>query len=139
LIPDVRGWRIALVPEVLMHPPDALKDRLPDVMSVLDHCGYGLLQLPPAGEHGLLLAVICDQVFEYRHHGYAIVALGLAGEPDRGLHWRRVAQLLRHRGVPLPPRHIIQPGAEVAAETGKLTEMLNGYDLPPAEQRHWRV
>src|SRR5438105_7063523 len=44
-----------------------------------------------------LLAVIADQVAEYAHHGYAVVAIGVRGEPRDGLHWRRLAPLLRHR------------------------------------------
>ena len=111
---------------------------LPDVLDVLESTGYGVLQLPPPGGHGLLLAVIADQVAEYAHHGYAVVAIGVRGEPG-GLHWRRLAPLLRHRGVALPPRHLIRPDVEAASEGEKLAVFLSGYDLPPAEQHRWRV
>jgi len=43
--------------------------------------------------------VIADQVAEYSHHGYAVVAIGVQGIPGQGLHWRRLARLLQHRGV----------------------------------------
>lgn len=139
---DRRGWRIALVPEALLNPPRrgraALPDRL-DVLDVLGSSGYGVLHMPPPGRHGLLLAVIADQVAEYAHHGYAVVAIGMPAKSGDGLHWRRLAPLLRHRGVPLPPRHLIRPQVDAAAEARRLTAFLAGYDLPPEEQHRWRV
>jgi hypothetical protein len=136
---DARGWRVALVPDALINPRDREQAALPDAMDVLTACGYGVLQLPPPGEHGLLLAVIADQVAEYAHHGYAVVAIGVRGEAGDGLHWRRVASLLRHRGVALPPRHLIRPDVDAAAEAQRLAVFLSGYDLPVEAQRHWRV
>jgi hypothetical protein len=133
--PDVRGWRMALTPDALMNPS---RTTLPDVLSVLESSGYGVLQLPGQGDHSLLLAVIADQVEEYSHHGYAVVAVGLQGEPGQGLHWRRLAPLLRHRGVALPPRHIIKADVDAAAETHRLASWLYNYDLPVEEQRRWR-
>jgi hypothetical protein len=109
------------------------------VLSVLEITGYGVLQLPPAGEHGLLLAVIADQVAEYAHHGYAVVAIGVRGEPGNGLHWRRLAPLLRHRGAALPPRHIVRPEIDAALEGRRLAALLASYDLPLEEQHRWRV
>lgn len=135
---DARGWRMALVPDALINPLAAARAALPDVLAVLESVGYGVLQLPPPGGHGLLLAVIADQVAEYAHHGYAVVAVGVRGQPGDGLHWRRLAPLLRHRGVGPPPRHVVRPGAEVAAEGVRLAEFLAGYDLPLEEQRRWR-
>ena len=135
MIPDVRGWRMALTPDALMNPS---RTTLPDVLSVLESSGYGVLQLPGQGDHSLLLAVIADQVEEYSHHGYAVVAIGLQGEPGQGLHWRRLAPLLRHRGIALPPRHIIKADVDAAAETHRLATWLNNYDLPVEEQRRWR-
>ena len=133
--PDVRGWRIALTPDALMNPS---RTTLPDVLSVFESSGYGVLQLPGQGDHSLLLAVIADQVEEYSHHGYAVVAIGLQGEPGHGLHWRRLAPLLRHRGIALPPRHIIKADVDAAAETQRLATWLDNYDLPVEEQRRWR-
>ena len=43
---DERGWRIALVPDLLINPPHPVPVALPDVLRVLETCGYGLLQLP---------------------------------------------------------------------------------------------
>jgi hypothetical protein len=136
---DARGWRIALVPDALINSPAAAAAARPDVLGVLEVNGYGVLQLPPPGEHRLLLAVIADQVAEYSHHGYAVVAIGVRGEAGDGLHWRRLAPLLRHRGVALPPRHIIRPDLDAAAEGQRLGAFLAGYDLPVEEQRRWRV
>jgi hypothetical protein len=133
--PDVRGWRIALTPNALMNPS---RTTLPDVLSVFESSGYGVLQLPGQGDHSLLLAVIADQVEEYSHHGYAVVAIGLQGEPGHGLHWRRLAPLLRHRGIALPPRHIIKADVDAVAETHRLATWLDNYDLPVEEQRRWR-
>jgi hypothetical protein len=112
---------------------------MPDVLGVLEAGGYGVLQLPPLGDHRLLLAVIADQIAEYAHHGYAVVAIGMRGEPGDGLHWRRLAPLLRHRGVGLPPRHIIRPDADAALEEQRLAKLLASYDLPVEEQQRWRV
>jgi hypothetical protein len=136
---DARGWRIALVPDALINAPAAAAAVVPDVLGVLELNGYGVLQLPPPGEHRLMLAVIADQVAEYAHHGYAVVAIGLRGQGGDGLHWRRLAPLLRHRGVRLPPRHIIRPDLEAAAEGQRLAAFLADYDLPVEEQRRWRV
>jgi hypothetical protein len=137
--PDARGWRMALVPDTLINPRDQARAALPNVLGVLEASGYGVLQLPPPGKHGLLLAVIADQVAEYAHHGYAVVAIGVRGEPGDGLHWRRLAPLLRHRGVALPPRHLIRPDVDAAAEGERFAVFLSGYDLPLEEQRRWRV
>jgi hypothetical protein len=134
---DVRGWRVALVPDILINPPQQLS--LPRVLAILQAADYGVLQLPPAGRHGPLLAVIADQVAEYSHHGYAVAAIGVRGEPDGGLHWRRLISLLKHRKSALPPRHLIQPGADASAEERRLSAFLSSYDLPPEEQRRWRV
>ena len=136
---DVRGWRMALLADALINPSAAARAALPDVLAVLEATGYGLLQLPPAGEHSLLLAVIADQVAEYAHHGYAVVAVGLRGLPGDGLQWRRLAPLLRHRGVTVPPRLVIRPQIDAAAEGRRLAEFLAGYDLPPEEQQRWRT
>ncbi len=136
---DKRGWRMALVPDVLMNPPDRLRAALPDVMHVLQESGYGVLHLPPPGKHQLLLAVIADQIAEYAHHGYAVVAIGLRAKSDDGLHWRRLAPLLRHRGVARPPRYLLRPDADAAAEGRRLAGFLVGYDLPQEEQRRWRL
>ena len=136
---DARGWHVALVPDALINPPEALRPSLPDVLQVLEDRKYGVLQLPPPGTHGPLLAVIADQVAEYAHHGYAVVAIGVRGEPGEGLHWRRLAPLLRHRGVALPPRHLLRPEAPATAEGQRLANFLTGYDLPAEQQRRWRV
>jgi hypothetical protein len=130
---------MAVVPDVLVNPPNAVRGTLRDVLDVLEASGYGMLQLPPPGEHPLLLAVIADQVAEYLHHGYAVVAIGVHGEPGNGLHWRRLAPLLRHRGATLPPRHVIRPDVDAALQGQRLSAFLAGYDLPEAEQRRWRV
>ena len=136
---DARGWRVALVPDALINPPDPVRAALPDALAVIAACGYGVMQLPPAGRHALLLAVIADQVAEYSHHGYAVVAVGLEEAGGGGLHWRRLAALLRHRGVALPPRHLIRSDGDAADETRRLNEFLSGYDLPAEEARRWRV
>jgi hypothetical protein len=136
---DARGWHMALLPDALVNPSDRSRAALPDVMGILATCGYGVLQLPPPGEHGVLLAVIADQVAEYAHHGYAVVAVGVGGRTGGALHWRRLAPLLRHRGVALPPRYLIRPDDDAVAEAERFALFLAGYDLPVEEQRRWRV
>ena len=131
MLADVRGWRIALIADTLMNS-------LPDLFGVLEATGYGVLQLPPPGDHPLLLAVIADQVEEYSHHGYAVVAVGVRGESGDGLHWRRLSQLLRNRKVALPPRHIIRTDVDAAAEKPRLAKWLADYDIPVEEQQRWR-
>jgi hypothetical protein len=130
---------MAVVPDALVNPPQRFRGALRDVLGVLEASGYGILQLPPPGEHRLLLAVIADQLAEYLHHGYAVVAIGVHGEPGNGLHWRRLAPLLRHRGATPPPRHIVHPDVDAALEGRRLAALLAGYDLPVEEQRRWRV
>jgi hypothetical protein len=88
---------------------------------------------------GLLLAVIADQVAECMHHGYAVVAIGVRGEPGDGLHWRRLDPLLRHRGVAPPPRHLIRPHRDAAAQGQRFAVFLSGYDLPIEERHRCRV
>jgi hypothetical protein len=136
---DARGWRIALLPDALVNPREAPRSTLPDVLTLLEAGGYGVLQLPPPGEHGLLLAAIADQVAEFAHHGYALAAVGVRGEPSGGLHWRRLAPLLRRRGVALPLRHLMRPGDDAAAEGQRLAAFLSSVELPVEEQRRWRV
>lgn len=136
---DKRGWRMALLPDALINPSQRVRASLPDVLSVLESSGYGLLHLPPPGKHSLLLAVIADQVAEYAHHGYAVVAIGMSGKLGDGLHWRRLAPLLRHRGVALPPRYRIRTDVDAAVEAQRLADFLAGYDLPAEEQRRWRI
>jgi len=136
---DLRGWRIAVLCDTLVNPPDQLRATLPDVFAIVEANGYGVLQLPPSGDHRLLLAVTADQIAEYAHHGYAVLAIGLAGEPSNGLHWRRLVPLLRHRKISPPPRHIVHPDVDAAVAAERLTTVLAGYDLPLEEQRRWRV
>ncbi len=139
--PDARGWRIALLPDRAVNPPDG-RQRSLDLLRVLDAQGYGLLQLPPVqgdADPGLLLAVIADQVAEYVHHGYAVVAVGLRGEPDAGLHWRRLTALLRHRDVPPPPRHVCAMEGDPDVEERGLAAFLAAHDIPLEEQRVWRT
>jgi hypothetical protein len=140
---DARGWRMALVPDALINPSARERSRLPDVLSVLESSGYGVLQLPAPRRCGALLAVIADQVEEYVHHGYAVAAIGIRrkapGQAADALHWRALARLLRQRGVPLPPRHFIRVAADPEVEELRLAAFLAAYDLPIGEQRRWRV
>jgi hypothetical protein len=135
---DVRGWRIALIADALLNAGP--RASLPDVIAILEASNYGVLQLPPAGSaHGLLLAVTADQVAEYTHHGYAVVAIGLKGRVESGLHWRRLTSLLRHRNSALPPRHVIAPQIDAGEEARRLAAFLDSHDIPEDEKRRWRV
>lgn len=137
--PDARGWRMALVPDGLINPPAPHRPSLPDVLEVLESSGYGVLQLPPPGRYGPLLAVISDQIKEYAHHGYAVVAIGIHGKAGDRPHWRRLSQLLERAGVALPPRHLVRAGAGRQAEELRLAAFLAAHDLPVREQRRWRA
>ncbi|HEY6670409.1 MAG TPA: hypothetical protein VI075_05690, partial [Methyloceanibacter sp.] len=120
---DARGWRIALIADALLNAGP--RASLPDVIAILEASSYGVLQLPPAsGAHDLLLAVTADQVAEYSHHGYAVVAIGLKGKVECGLHWRRLKSLLRQRNSSLPPRHVIAPKTDAAEEARRLAAFL---------------
>ena len=135
---DLRGWRIALIADALLNAEP--RASLPDVIAVLEASSYGVLQLPPAGgAHGLLLAVTADQVAEYAHHGYAVVAVGLKGQIEFGLHWRRLTSLLRQRNSALPPRHVIAPQIDAGEEARRLAAFLDSHDIPEDEKRRWRV
>jgi hypothetical protein len=135
---DLRGWRIALIADALLNAEP--RASLPDVIAVLEASSYGVLQLPPAGgAHGLLLAVTADQVAEYAHHGYALVAIGLKGQVESGLHWRRLTSLLRQRNSALPPRHVIAPNVDAGEEARRLASFLDSHDIPEDEKRRWRA
>ncbi len=157
---DARGWRLALVPEALLAVPDVSDeqpaagvraDQQPSVvgggagyaavLALLDQHGYGLLQLPPSdgGDPGPLLAVIADQVAEYAHHGYVVVAIGMHDQPGAGLHWRRLTALLHRRGVASPPRHVYGSTRQPAAEQASLSTFLAAQDVSDQEKRRWRV
>jgi hypothetical protein len=38
-----------------------------------------------------------------------------------------------------PPRHLIRPALDAAAEQQRFAAFLSGYDLPVEEQRRWRM
>src|SRR5437764_12822719 len=118
---------MALVPDALINPTEQARTALPDVLGVLEASGYGVLQLPPPGGHSLLLAVIADQVAEYAHHGYAVVAIGVRGEPGDGLHWRRLAPLLRLRAGALPSRPLLRPDTAETAQRRRLAALPADY------------
>ena len=125
----MRGWRIALVADAVLNP--AGRASLPDVLTILEASRYGVLQLPPAsGAHGLLLAVTADQIAEYAHHGYGVVAIGLKGKAESGLHWRRLTGLLRQRKSALPPRHVINSKADDGEEARRLAAFLAATHAP---------
>lgn len=135
---DRRGWRIALIADALLNPEAGAC--APDMITILEASGYGVLHLPPTGSgHGLLLAVTADQVAEYAHHGYAIVAVGFKGRAESGLHWRRLTSLLRQRNCAVPPRHVIAPLLDTEEEARRLAAFLVSYDIPEVEKRRWRV
>jgi hypothetical protein len=135
---DARGWRLALVPDALINPPDRERDRavLPDVLGVLEANGYGVLQLPPLGGHGLLLAVIADQVA-----GMRTTAMrgghGVHGEPGglTGAAWLRCCDTAAWRCR--PASH--SAGCRRGVRGPEAAVFLSGYDLPPEEQHRWRV
>jgi len=123
---DERGWRIALVPH----------DLLLGLLETLEAAGYGVLQLPPPARHARLLGAIADEVAEYAHHGYAIVAIG-AAEALPGLHWRRLTTLLRSHRVAPPPRHLIRRAGDPEQERLRLTAFLKRHapsEIQPLEQ-----
>ena len=113
---------------------------LPDVLGVLESNGYGVLQLPPPGEHRLLLAVIADQLEEYAHHGYAVVAIGLREEPGGG-----PALAPARPAATTPGSRRCLPATSCGwmatrqRKQQRLAAKLASYDLPESEQRRWRV
>lgn len=133
---DARGWRIALVADSLLNPPAGAS--FPDVLGILNRVGYGLLQLPASGEYRMLLAATADQVTEFARHGYAIVAIGIKGPRGADLHWQQLSQLLRHRGMRPPPRHLVDAGSDPKGEEDRLADWLSNYDLPAEERQRWR-
>ena len=90
---DPRSEKVAVVAD------DDLVERLP----ALREAQYGLMQLPPAGlpadAAAAALALLAEQVAEYRRNGYEVV---LAGD---GAPWRaELESALATVGVePLPP------------------------------------
>ena len=134
---DARGWKVALAPDGLVNAQQRESARF-DLLSLLDNCGYGVIVMPPPGPQRLLLEVIADQVAEFAHHGYAVVAIGAAALPGHGLHWRSFTRLMQQRGAGPIPQYALRLEAEPEAERRRLAEVLAGYDLPEAERRKWR-
>ena len=134
---DARGWRIALVPDGLVNAQLAAAVRF-DLLSLLDEQGYGVIVMPPPGPHRLLLEVIADQVAEFAHHGYAVVAIGAAELSGHGLHWRSFSRLLQARGTATIPRHNLRLEVTGEQERRRLTDLLSRYDLPEPERQRWR-
>ncbi|HWE60743.1 MAG TPA: hypothetical protein VHB98_03455 [Chloroflexota bacterium] len=138
---DRRGWRVAVVPDALINPPDDA-GACASARRLLDALGYGFLQLPsPAGGHTptLLLAVTADQLAEYAHHGYVAVAVGVRDLPGYGLFWRSLAALLRSRGMPSLPRYVIDRQAAPSVLERELAAFLAGAEISEEEQRRWRA
>lgn len=134
---DARGWRIALAPDGLVNARPGAAARF-DLLALLDEQGYGVIVMPPPGPHRLLLEVIADQVAEFAHHGYAVVAIGAAALPGHGLHWRSFSRLLQARGTTVIPRHNLKLDVEREQERRRLCDFLSRYDLPEAERQRWR-
>ena len=135
---DERGWRVALVPDGLVNAQQADAARF-DLLSLLDELGYGVMVMPPPGPHRLLLEVTADQVAEFAHHGYAVVAVGASALPGHGLHWRSFSRLMSGRGAAAIVRHNVRLEREPETERRRLRDFLSGYDLPESERRRWRV
>jgi len=73
---DDRGWRVALVADELVNPPDGGIDGL----AVLEETGWGAIQLPsdaygPAVA-GPLLEQVAEQAEEFARHGYVLAIDG---------------------------------------------------------------
>jgi NADPH:quinone reductase-like Zn-dependent oxidoreductase len=62
---DARGWRMALVPDALLNPPHSPVIPGLDVLGAIDANGYGVLQLPPPGKHGIRITVMRSSPSEY--------------------------------------------------------------------------
>lgn len=132
---DERGWRIALVPDALLNPPQPQATDL-DLLGTLEASGYGVLQLPPPGGHAPLLAVIADQIAEYAHNGYVIVAVGRS-DSLAGLHWRALSRLLQQRHIPLPPRHLVRRN-DVSEEQRRSLAAFLALHVPLIEMQRFK-
>jgi hypothetical protein len=95
---DERGFRIAVVADDLVNPPDGGFDAL----DVLRREDWGAVQLPPAWypPHVArpLLEQIAEQVEEFVRHGYQLVLVGDRPGLEEALH---------RSGVALP--EVVQP------------------------------
>ena len=111
------------MPDALVNPRVAAHAALPDVLGLLEAAGYGVLQLPPVGDEGPLLAVIADQVAEYAHHGYAVAAVGVRGVPGGGLHWLCAASAVAASG---------SPARRVTSSARKPTRLPKARSSPPS-------
>jgi hypothetical protein len=138
---DRRGWRVAVVPDALINQPDDVGPYV-SARRVLDAQGYGFLQLPPPSVRttpALLLAVTADQLAEYAHHGYVVVAVGVRDLPGYGLFWRSLVPMTRRRGMRSLPRHLIDLRDELSVLERKLITFLADRELSEEEQRRWRT
>ena len=113
---DERGFRVALIADELVNPPEGGIDGL----AMLAAAGWGVMQLPddryPAEVARPLLAEVAEQVEEFTRRGYGFVVVG---ERD-GL-----AEALALVGVALPDRI-------VPASAAELREFLAVQPVPPA-------
>jgi hypothetical protein len=73
---DERGFRVALIADELVNPHDGGVDGL----AVLEHAGWGAVQLPsadyPEAVAGPLLEQVAEQAEEFARHGYVLVIVG---------------------------------------------------------------
>lgn len=73
---DERGYRVALIADELVNPPDGGLDGLAE----LERAGWGAVQLP-AGDYpdavaGPMLEQVAEQAEEFARHGYTLAVVG---------------------------------------------------------------
>jgi DNA-binding transcriptional LysR family regulator len=112
--PDARSFRIALVADRYVNPPQGGLD----AVAAAAQAGWGVMQLPaddyPAEVAGPLLAEVAEQVEEFARHGYGLVLVG----ERAGL-----AEALARVGVAVPD-------GIIPATSVQLNDFLSGRPAP---------
>lgn len=82
---DLRSHRIAVLSNAAVDAPGNAPGTLAaELVRELEQEGWGLVQLPPAGLHGLALDramnIVLDQLHDWAANGYQVVLIGVRDE-----------------------------------------------------------
>lgn len=101
LLPDPRGYRVALVADAIVNERAAPYD----VVAALDGATFGMI-VPPPWDFELrtiasTIEYIVDDLADYARQGYRVIVVGASSLPQLGLWFELVESELDRRGVPL--------------------------------------
>ena len=91
-----------------------------ELVRALEQAGWGLLQLPPSGLHGVALEramnIVLDQLHDWVTNGYHAVLIGVRGEQASG--FELLATSGAKRKIRFDPTPVDLPNVEVFMRVG---------------------